>query len=270
MPVKFPCGVCNKSVNKNHRALQCDICSKWIHIKCNLLNKTNYSLLENSTEPWFCINCINHNIPYSNIPNNELELINQGINYNFNNNLNLNLFPTDNLNSFYTNCPNFLSNIYEANSSQNCKYYDINDFTKTKFSNNNFSILHLNISSISGHIEELKTLLSLTKHKFDIIAISESRIKINNTPINNILIENYSYEHIPTESSAGGVMLYIGNHLNYKIRKDLSIYKAKELESIFIEIIFPKTSNIIVGCVYKHPFMDPDEFSDTYLTKLIN
>ena len=37
--------------------------------------------------------------------------------------------------------------------------------------------LNLNISSISGHIEELKTLLSLTKHKFDIIAISESRIK---------------------------------------------------------------------------------------------
>ena len=65
-------------------------------------------------------------------------------------------------------------------------------------------------------------------------------------------------------------MLYIGNHLNYKIRKDLSIYKAKELESIFIEIIFPKISNIIVGCIYKHPFMDPDKFSDTYLTKLIN
>ena len=139
-----------------------------------------------TVEPWFCINCINNNIPYSNIPNNELELINQGINYNFNNNLNLNLFPTDNLNSFYTNCPNFLSNIDEANSSQNDKYYDINDFTKTKFSNNNFSILHLNISSISRHIEELKTLLSLTKHKFDIIAISESRTKINNTPINNI------------------------------------------------------------------------------------
>ena len=107
---------------------------------------------------------------------------------------------------------------------ENC---NINDFTKSKFSNNNFSILNLNISSISSHIEELKTLLSLTKHKFDNIAISESRIKINNTPINNISIENYSYEHIPTESSAGSVMLYIGNHLNYKIRKDLSIYKAK-------------------------------------------
>ena len=209
-----------------------------------ILNKTNYSLLENSIEPWFWINCINNNIPYSNIPNNELELINQGINYNFNNNLNLNLFPTDNLNSV-TQTIQTSNNIDEADSSQNCKYYNINDFTKSKFSNNNFSILHLNISSISRHIEELKTLLSLTKHKFDIIAISESRIKINNTAINNILIENYSYEYIPTESSAGGVILYIGNHLNYKIRKDLSIYKAKELESIFIEI-FPK--NIKYHC----------------------
>ena len=86
-----------------------------------------------------------------------------------------------------------------------------------------------------------------TKHETNhIIAISESGIKINNIPINNISIENYSYEHIPTEFSAGGVMLYIGNHLNYKIRKDLSIYKAKELESIFIEIIFPK--NIKYHC----------------------
>ena len=99
MPVKFPCGVCKKSVNKNHRTLQCDICSRWVHIKCDLINKTNYSLLENSIELWFCINCINTNTPYSNIPNNELKLINQGSNYNFINNLNLNLFPTGNLNS---------------------------------------------------------------------------------------------------------------------------------------------------------------------------
>ena len=33
--VKFPCGICNKSVKNNHKACQCDSCDLWIHIVCN-------------------------------------------------------------------------------------------------------------------------------------------------------------------------------------------------------------------------------------------
>ena len=42
---------------------------------------------------------------------------------------------------------------------------------------------------------------------------------------------NCSDEFSPTESSAGGTLLYIRNHLSYKPRNDLSIYKPTELES---------------------------------------
>ena len=37
----FPCGICNKNVNKNHRAFKCDnkTCNQWVHIKCNILSK---------------------------------------------------------------------------------------------------------------------------------------------------------------------------------------------------------------------------------------
>jgi hypothetical protein len=34
-PVKYPCSVCEKPVAKNHRALQCDQCDSWVHIKCD-------------------------------------------------------------------------------------------------------------------------------------------------------------------------------------------------------------------------------------------
>ena len=43
-----------------------------------------------------------------------------------------------------------------------------------------------------------------------------------------------------TESSAGGMLLCIASHVSYKPHPDLNIYKANQLESIFVEIINPK------------------------------
>ena len=54
---KYPCGICKKSVNSNHRALQCDICDFWVHIKCNGLSDSDYLRLQLSDEKWFCSKC---------------------------------------------------------------------------------------------------------------------------------------------------------------------------------------------------------------------
>ena len=50
-------------------------------------------------------------------------------------------------------------------------------------------------------------------------------------------LNNYLFEFTPTETSAGGTLLYIANHLSYKCHNDLNIYKKNELESTFIEIV---------------------------------
>ena len=76
-------------------------------------------------------------------------------------------------------------------------------------------------------------------------------------------------EFTPTESSAGGTLLYIANHLSYKSRNDLNIYKKSELESTFIEVINPQKSNIIIGSIYRHPSMDLDDFNKNFLNKLL-
>ena len=65
-----------------------------------------------------------------------------------------------------------------------------------------------------------------TNLDFDVIGISESRIKKNDHPINSINLKHCSYESCPMESSAGGTLLYISNHLSYKSRSDLCIYKC--------------------------------------------
>ena len=82
----------------------------------------------------------------------------------------------------------------------------------------------------------------------------------------NINLNSYSFKFTPTESTAGGTLLYIMNH---KSRNDLKSYKANELESTFIEIINSKKSNIIVGCLYKHPVMDVTDFNKNYLNPLL-
>ena len=42
---------------------------------------------------------------------------------------------------------------------------------------------------------------------FDIIAMTESRMKKNSVSSLNIELENYSIEHTPTEIAAGGALL---------------------------------------------------------------
>ena len=80
--------------------------------------------------------------------------------------------------------------------------------------------------------------------------------------------KNNSSEFTPTETSAGGNLLYIANHLSYKSHDDLSIYKKNELELTFIEAVNPRKSNIIVGVIYRHPSMDLTDFNCHYLNKL--
>ena len=120
----------------------------------------------------------------------------------------------------------------------------------------------MNISSLSAHFDELDTILNLLDFNFSIIGLTETRLKKDASASMPITIEGYSYEHTPTESSCGGALLYISNKFNYKPRNDLLLYKSLHLESVFIEILFPNKSNLIVGCIYRHPCMSIDEFND--------
>ena len=102
-----------------------------------------------------------------------------------------------------------------------------------------------------------------------IIAISETRISKQVYLSNDLNLNNYSFEFTPTETFAGGTLLYIANHLSYKCCSDLNIYIKNELESTFIEIVNPRKSNIIVGVIYRHPSMDLADFNCNYLNKLL-
>ena len=57
---------------------------------------------------------------------------------------------------------------------------------------------------------------------------------------------SYSYEFYPTEGNTGGTMIDLRNHLVYKGRNYLNIYKSFWLK-------FTLRFAILIGYIYKHP-----------------
>ena len=141
----------------------------------------------------------------------------------------------------------------------NSKCYNANQY---------FSIFHLNINSLQFHKNDLDALLDSLKVKFDVIAISETRLRKGIEPVHDINLTNYEKIDTPTEATKGGTLLYISENLNFKPRKDLEIYESKKIESTFVEIINESNKNIIVGCIYKHHTISPKEFTESMSTLL--
>ena len=96
------------------------------------------------------------------------------------------------------------NNDFETDEQMKCRHYDATDFNNSKFDKaNHFSLL--NIHSIQAHYEDLLILLNSLNIKFDVIALSES--KLNDEPITNINIPVYHPSIFTfSESTKGGLV----------------------------------------------------------------
>ena len=130
-------------------------------------------------------------------------------------------------------------------------------------------MFHINTCSLSKNFDGLEYLIKTTNMNFDITAISETRITKNVNKIPNINFNNYVFELTPTESLARGTLIYTANHLADKPRNDLQIYKKRDLESTFTEVINPKKSNITTVCIDRHLNMDLNDFNNDHLNPLL-
>ena len=94
-----------------------------------------------------------------------------------------------------------------------------------------FSTIHFNIRSLSANHDGLTMLLSDLQHSFDVIGLSETKIKSNCDLTSNIAIEGSK----PTLTNVGGVGFFIKGGIQFHIRDDLCS-TTKEFESLWIEI----------------------------------
>ena len=228
--IVYPCKICHLNVINKDSAAQCDICQSWVHIKCNKLNHIDYEYLQGK----YLNKVPSLTLLYNQFNNTSPEKNNDPVNV------------------------------------VNSKYFDIDQIQTLKFPNKHKSLalFDINACSLNKNFDDLDHLLKCANKVFDIVAVTETRITKQTSLTTNINLRNYDIEFTPTESSAGGTLLYIASHLSCKLRPDLNIYKANQLESTFVEIINPKKSNIVIGCLHKHPNMDVLDFKNNYLSQI--
>ena len=149
------------------------------------------------------------------------------------------------------------SNFYSKVIDQ-CEYYTESLFsdklTESQFTSNNnennFSLLHLNIRSISNKICRFINFLGSINHTFSVIGITETWLQDSDHSC-DIPGYNFIHNHRP-DRSGGGVGLFIRDHLDFKERADLGI-QGDSAETFFVEINRTNEKNMVIGVVYRPP-----------------
>eukprot|EP00111_Clytia_hemisphaerica_P011532 TCONS_00033842-protein len=127
--------------------------------------------------------------------------------------------------------------------------------------NQNFSILNINIRSISKNFDDFKALLKQLKFNFKIICITETWCKKDEAEseenqskksFSKYLLPGYKVLHqARSNKKGGGLCIFVHESLNYKRKQDLSV-NDNDCEILTIELI-NKLQNIIISCVYRQP-----------------
>ena len=108
----------------------------------------------------------------------------------------------------------------------NCKYRDTDyviNLTKD-FKRKPLSFFHMNVFSLTKNFDDFNILPSDLNVSFYILGITETRVKKVSSSSINLQLNNYSIEHIPTELSAVGTLLFISKILSYQLSNDLILH----------------------------------------------
>ena len=154
-----------------------------------------------------------------------------------------------------------------------CRYFiedQFNEFLQVQnIDKNRLSFMHINTRSLQCNLNGVSNLLSNIALNFSFIGISETWLQASD---HNVHLPGYNFIHEHrTESSGGGVGLYVDESFEFKPRPDLCFQNKKCAESLFVEVIRPKEKNIVLGVVYRPPKVNLRDFIgnlDSFMAKL--
>ena len=203
---KFPCRIYAKNVHDKDKAVQCDLCEFWIHIKCNNLNYLDYRYLQTCDGSWYCIECCSSVFSFNSLSSNKNFLTCCTSSDSDSDFIQLKELENDQNSSLLLK-PSLISellvnqfnNATPENNNDPEKIssfkYDIDEMHNLKIlqKNKSLSLFHINACSLNKNFDDLQHLLSSTKNVFDIIAISETRITKQVSLLNNLDINHYSF-----------------------------------------------------------------------------
>ena len=127
-------------------------------------------------------------------------------------------------------------------------------------SNNNFSLLHLNIRSVPANLSLLLSDIENIDHRFSVIGLTETWLNPFN--IDAYGIDGYSHIGITrSNQNGGGVSLFMSNEISYS---ELTAFtKVQEyIECLFLKINFKDIINII-GIVYRAIYWNTEWYTQS-------
>ena len=261
--IKWPCIICNRPVQSNQKAIECDTCQKWCHLNCDgRVTLQEYEQFQNSSNfEWECLYCTLKEkyeiFPFTLSDTNELIKINNSDTMEFCKSIpSLEIIQETSSYEKYSlpdtdsTFPNLL----------NSKYHSVEEVQNLRIEKD-FNIFHSNVNGLESKFENLHCFLNGSKSAMDIIALTETSENNEHSFLKNVKIEGYDLHKTPTLSSKGGVAIYVNSGFKAHERTDLTI-QTKDYESIWIEIKNNKSKNIVCGCIYRHPRYYQADFWD--------
>ena len=245
----------------------CNICENLIHKSCLPITNRDYKKLWKTNTPYFCATCVSENLTFSNLNDVNFSLLNTDLPQ-FTDDTSIT--PCDTDKSFYNDCNSIEIPLNDEKHTVHIdsKYYNLSDFNDLIIDPAALGVMHLNIASLSKHFDDLSNLLAMMKYSFPVIGLTEHKIG-RNQPLCEINLPGYTFCYDKTMSSHGGTVFFVSDKICFSQREDLNISVNGKLESTFIELDFPKKRNILCGCIYRHPHMDPEEFVEDHLNPLL-
>ena len=187
-PAKNLCGLCDKPVKRNQKAIECEECFKWYHVKCTSITAKSYENFGNDSKlVWICNICAFPNFSTTFLLNNIVDITDD------------NSFASLNSNHSPIGSPLYASSPSKQPSA-------------TKVKRRKLKVISLNCNGLKSSAKKSDFHALLDLHEPDIVLGCESKID-STIPTYSIFPDTYEIFRKDRTLNGGGVFIAIRNDL---------------------------------------------------------
>lgn len=122
-----------------------------------------------------------------------------------------------------------------------------------------FSVTHFYSRSLYSNLSKIKDYLQQLRHKFTIIAISETRLTDGKDLQDGLEGYEMFWQNRGNETEAC-MVLFVMSAFKCKVIGDITMTNDNLMQCITIEIEVDRSKNILISCIYRRPVSCIDQF----------
>ena len=151
-----------------------------------------------------------------------------------------------------------------------CDSIEIINFREIVHEKNSFNFIHLNINGCATNHNSFLAFLSACKVKYDVIALTETKVYSNNDVAYAIDGYDCLSTYRDTQNDLGwGLKLYITKSLRFSELKNLTLANDS-FESLFVKITLKKNTSFYFGVIYRMHATNITTFNECFESQILN